>query len=115
MKVPSTTTLSFPTLSPLLTAGKNIVGYFLNSPRRYGLKPLVIVRDGLFMPVYICTTVLGLLRHSLEYYGSNGLLSNVGALLSFYTVKSNKAGIFLPEFHILTIHSHNPTLQKFDN
>jgi hypothetical protein len=34
MKVPSTTTLSFPTLSPLLTAGKNIVGYFLDSPRR---------------------------------------------------------------------------------
>jgi hypothetical protein len=33
MKVPSTTTLSFPTLSPLLTAGKNIVGYFLDSPR----------------------------------------------------------------------------------
>jgi hypothetical protein len=30
MKVPSTTTLSFPTLSPLLTAGKNIVGYFLD-------------------------------------------------------------------------------------
>jgi hypothetical protein len=34
MKVPSTTTLSFPTLSPLLTAGKNIVGYFLDSPRK---------------------------------------------------------------------------------
>jgi hypothetical protein len=34
MKVPSTTTLIFPTLSPLLTAGKNIVGYFLDSPRR---------------------------------------------------------------------------------
>jgi hypothetical protein len=33
MKVPSTTTLIFPTLSPLLTAGKNIVGYFLDSPR----------------------------------------------------------------------------------
>jgi hypothetical protein len=33
MKVPSTTTLSFPTLSPLLTAGKIIVGYFLDSPR----------------------------------------------------------------------------------
>jgi hypothetical protein len=33
MKVPSTTTLSFPTLSPLLTAGKNRVGYFLDSPR----------------------------------------------------------------------------------
>jgi hypothetical protein len=33
MKVPSTTKLSFPTLSPLLTAGKNIVGYFLDSPR----------------------------------------------------------------------------------
>jgi hypothetical protein len=33
MKVPSTTTLSFSTLSPLLTAGKNIVGYFLDSPR----------------------------------------------------------------------------------
>jgi hypothetical protein len=31
MKVPSTTTLSFPTLSPLLSAEKkNIVGYFLN-------------------------------------------------------------------------------------
>jgi hypothetical protein len=30
MKVPSTTTLSFPTLSPLLTAGKNIVGSFLD-------------------------------------------------------------------------------------
>jgi hypothetical protein len=30
MKVSSTTTLSFPTLSPLLTAGKNIVGYFLD-------------------------------------------------------------------------------------
>jgi uncharacterized protein YneF (UPF0154 family) len=32
-KVPSTTTLGFPTLSPLLTAGKNIVGYFLDRPR----------------------------------------------------------------------------------
>jgi hypothetical protein len=30
MKVPSTTLLSFPNLSPLLTAGKNIVGYFLD-------------------------------------------------------------------------------------
>jgi hypothetical protein len=30
MKVPSTTMLSFPTLSPLLTAGKNIVVYFLD-------------------------------------------------------------------------------------
>jgi hypothetical protein len=28
MKVPSTTILSFPTHSPLLTAGKNIVAYF---------------------------------------------------------------------------------------
>jgi hypothetical protein len=34
MEVPSTTTLSFPTVSPLLTAGKNIVGYFLDSPRK---------------------------------------------------------------------------------
>jgi hypothetical protein len=33
MKVPSTTTLSFPSLLPLLTAGKNIVGYFLDSLR----------------------------------------------------------------------------------
>jgi hypothetical protein len=32
MKVPSTTTLSCPILSPLLTAGKNIVGYFLDRP-----------------------------------------------------------------------------------
>jgi hypothetical protein len=31
MKVPSTITLSFPTLSPLLTAEKNIVRYFLES------------------------------------------------------------------------------------
>jgi hypothetical protein len=30
MKVPSTTILSFPTLSRLLTAGKNKVGYFLD-------------------------------------------------------------------------------------
>jgi hypothetical protein len=30
MKVHSNTTLSFPTLSLLLTAGKNIVGYFLD-------------------------------------------------------------------------------------
>jgi hypothetical protein len=30
MKAPSTTTLGFPTLSPLLTAGKNTVGYFLD-------------------------------------------------------------------------------------
>jgi hypothetical protein len=30
MKVPSTTTLSFPTLSPLLTVGKDIFGYFLD-------------------------------------------------------------------------------------
>jgi hypothetical protein len=30
IKVPSTTTLSFPTFSPLLTAGKNIVWYFLD-------------------------------------------------------------------------------------
>jgi hypothetical protein len=33
MKVPSTTMLSFPTLSPLPTAGKNIVGYFFDRPR----------------------------------------------------------------------------------
>jgi hypothetical protein len=33
MKVPSTTALSFPTLSPLLTVGKNKVGYFLDGPR----------------------------------------------------------------------------------
>jgi hypothetical protein len=32
MKVPSTTMLSFPTLLPLLTAGKNKVGYFLDRP-----------------------------------------------------------------------------------
>jgi hypothetical protein len=31
MKVPSTTALSFPTLSPLLTSGKNKVAYFLDS------------------------------------------------------------------------------------
>jgi hypothetical protein len=30
MKVPSTTTLSFPALSPLLAAGKNIVRYLLD-------------------------------------------------------------------------------------
>jgi hypothetical protein len=30
MKVPSTTTLSFPTLLPLLTVGKNKDGYFLD-------------------------------------------------------------------------------------
>jgi hypothetical protein len=33
MKVPSTAALSFPTLSPLLTAGRNIVGCFLDRPR----------------------------------------------------------------------------------
>jgi hypothetical protein len=32
MKVPSTTALSFPTLSPLLTAGRNKVKYFLDRP-----------------------------------------------------------------------------------
>jgi hypothetical protein len=31
-KVPSTTTLSFPTLSPLLNTGKNIFEYFLDRP-----------------------------------------------------------------------------------
>jgi hypothetical protein len=39
MKVPSTTTLSFPTLSPLLTAGKNIVGYFLDSVVVHQISP----------------------------------------------------------------------------
>jgi hypothetical protein len=32
MKALSTTTLSFPTISPLLTVGKNLVGYFLGRP-----------------------------------------------------------------------------------
>jgi hypothetical protein len=43
MKVPSTTTLSFPTLSPLLTAGKNIVGYFLDSPRIVVVVIIIII------------------------------------------------------------------------
>jgi hypothetical protein len=40
MKVPSTTSLSFPTLSPLLTAGKNKVGYSLD--RVYALNNAAI-------------------------------------------------------------------------
>jgi hypothetical protein len=37
MKVPSTTTLSFPTLWPLFTTGKNIVRYFLGTPRMHNI------------------------------------------------------------------------------
>jgi hypothetical protein len=37
MNVPSTTALSFATLSPLLTAGKNKVGYFLDRPHIFVL------------------------------------------------------------------------------
>jgi hypothetical protein len=40
IKVPSTTTLSFPTLSPLLTAGKNKVGYILDRVVDYALEYL---------------------------------------------------------------------------
>jgi hypothetical protein len=36
MKIPSTIALSCSTLSPLLTVGKNKVGYFLDRPRRTG-------------------------------------------------------------------------------
>jgi hypothetical protein len=49
MKVPSTTTLSFPTLSPLLTAGKNTVGYFLE--RRYNRQLTRRLVDGSFASI----------------------------------------------------------------
>jgi hypothetical protein len=45
MKVPFTTALSFPTLSPLLTAGKNKVGYFLGRPHTYSI---VHCKTGIF-------------------------------------------------------------------
>jgi hypothetical protein len=40
MKVPSTTMLSLPTLSPLLSAGENKVGYFLDRVVLYPFKYL---------------------------------------------------------------------------
>jgi hypothetical protein len=54
MKVPSTTTLSFPTLSPLLTAGKNIVGYFLDSPRITVVTKSIIIEQLFFVFVFFC-------------------------------------------------------------
>jgi hypothetical protein len=43
MKVPSTTTLSFPTLSPLLTVGKNIVGYFVDRRHTYAITIIFLI------------------------------------------------------------------------
>jgi hypothetical protein len=63
MKVLSTTTLSFPTLSPLLTAGKNIVGYFLNRVVCFGLMD---IRMNYECKRYACGILYGD-KHAVRY------------------------------------------------